>query len=71
MSFEDTKWSAATVIGNYGMSPWGKVPQIDSSAKWIWTSGYRGQDKKVYCRWQPESFEGKSGMPLGSLFQTN
>jgi len=37
-NYDDSNWSAATVVANHGGSPWGSayISQISSSAKWIW-----------------------------------
>ena len=49
-SFDETTWNDAFVIGNNGRSPWGLRPDIDPSAKWIWTPAWEGGDLEVWCR---------------------
>lgn len=41
--FDDSPWSAAVVVAEYG-----NIPGIDPAAKWIWTNP-RGFDE-AYCR---------------------
>lgn len=43
-------WSSAYEIGTNGVNPWNTITGISGSAKWIWTRGWHGEDKNVYCR---------------------
>ena len=50
--FDDSGWDQATTYGTYGAWPWGKNVEgfpTDSSAHWIWTDDYVG-DNEVYLR---------------------
>ncbi|ESO97219.1 hypothetical protein LOTGIDRAFT_239159 [Lottia gigantea] len=45
--FDDSAWSVPTVPNfNWGTRP----SQLNGKAEWIWTSGWSGQHKDVYCR---------------------
>ena len=46
--FNDSNWSAAEEVAKHGDWPWGKIPGIALTAKWIWTAD--NEDDKVYCR---------------------
>lgn len=46
--FDDGNWPAAVVLGKHGVTPWGNIAGISTSAKWIWTAG-PGFDT-IYCR---------------------
>ncbi|XP_078352806.1 uncharacterized protein LOC144637620 [Oculina patagonica] len=46
--FDDSNWPLAVVVAKYGDIPWGPIPVIAATAKWIWTAG-PGLGT-VYCR---------------------
>lgn len=53
-TFDDSSWQSATVIGDYGASPWGtRVSGIpaDTQGAWIWTSDV-ANDSSVYLRYR-------------------
>ena len=52
--FDDKSWPQATEYGTNGARPWGMRPDIDKSAKWIWTSENKGKKGSIYCRWSSE-----------------
>ena len=37
----DRTWASAYTIGNNGLGPWGKRPNIADDAVWIWNSKVR------------------------------
>ena len=39
--FVDRTWASAYTIGNNGLGPWGKRPNIADDAVWIWNSKVR------------------------------
>jgi len=52
-SFNDNSWPDAVISGtNTASDIHGILPQVHSSANWIWTSNFRGDkiDGTVYCR---------------------
>jgi hypothetical protein len=52
-SFDDSSWPAAVIAGTNTPSDIHKnLPQIDSSANWIWTSNFKDAklDSPVFCR---------------------
>ena len=51
-NYDDSTWNSAFDIGPNGISPWGNVNGISSSADWIWTQNYNGNnaDTPVYFR---------------------
>ena len=52
--YDDSSWGSAFEIGSNGVSPWGTVGGIDSSAQWIWSPNWKGgalrADSPVYLR---------------------
>ena len=50
--YDDSDWNNAYVIdtNNHANYYWGIRNDISSEAQWIWTTGWHGQDKTVYCR---------------------
>jgi hypothetical protein len=51
--FDDNSWPDAVISGtNTASDIHGNLPQVDSSASWIWTSNNKGDkiDGTVYCR---------------------
>jgi hypothetical protein len=51
--FDDNSWSDAVIAGtNTASDIHGNLPQIHSSANWIWTNNHKDPtiDKTVYCR---------------------
>ena len=52
-AFDDSSWEVAIIVASHGDSPWGNIANINSSAKWVWTST---GDDEIYCR-----------LPLGTL----
>lgn len=52
-SFNDNSWPDAVISGtNTASDIHGNLPQVHSSANWIWTSNFKGDkiDGTVYCR---------------------
>ncbi|KAK2150672.1 hypothetical protein LSH36_396g06016 [Paralvinella palmiformis] len=51
-SYDDSDWQSAHVIhtNNRPNSYWNLQIDISRKASWIWTNGWKGQDKTVYCR---------------------
>ena len=45
--FDDSNWPAAVERANQGDKPFGEIPGIAWTAKWIWSAG---QPDLVYCR---------------------
>ena len=45
--FDDEHWLHGVVVGKHGVEPWGNIPGIAQTAKWIWTAG---DADEVYCR---------------------
>ena len=45
--FDDSGWGAPNIIGNNGIGPWGKRPDIAAEAQWIWPTG---TSSLAYCR---------------------
>ena len=45
--FDDGHWPHAVVVGKHGDKPWGVIPGIELTAKWIWAAG---NPDDVYCR---------------------
>ncbi len=52
VGYDDSGWASAFEIGSNGVSPWGNISGIDSSAKWIWTENWDDDnaDTPVYIR---------------------
>jgi len=50
--FDDSNWSAAVEVAEHGDDPWGDIPGIASTARWIWTAG---DPDIVYCRLRLQS----------------
>ena len=49
--FNDTCWSSAHVVAQYGDGPWGAISGISGNAKWIWDIGYVEYTvATTYCR---------------------
>ena len=48
-SYDDSAWPAAGDGGINGADPWGAVPEIEHSARWIWATNLQDTDE-VYCR---------------------
>ena len=48
LTFDDSAWYQARVVGTNGVSPWGNFPDISVDAKWIWAQGSKAGT--VYCR---------------------
>lgn len=44
--YDDRLWRSATVLGDVGISPWGMMSNIHSSAKWIWSYDYLVSGKR-------------------------
>ncbi|KAK2145329.1 hypothetical protein LSH36_687g00018 [Paralvinella palmiformis] len=51
-NYDDSDWQSAHVIhtNNRPSIYWGVRKDISENASWIWTNGWKGQDKTVYCR---------------------
>jgi len=52
-TFNDNSWPEAVISGtNTASDIHGILPQVHSSANWIWTSNFKGDkiDGTVYCR---------------------
>ena len=51
-AFDDIGWQVATkIFQNTGNVPsWNVRTDIDSDAEWIWTTGWHGEDKTIWCR---------------------
>jgi len=51
--FDDNSWPDAIISGtNTASDIHGNLPEVHSSANWIWTSNFKGDkiDGTVYCR---------------------
>jgi len=58
--FDDNSWSDAVIAGtNTASDIHGNLPQIHSSASWIWTANHKDPsiDKTVYCRGYLSEYE--------------
>jgi len=52
-SFDDSRWSAATVITPYGEGLWGDQPGLGlTRSAWTWLSPPAQPRQTVYCRWR-------------------
>ena len=53
ISFDDSNWVSATVLGSHLDTKWGhlisRIPSISEKAKWIWTSSTKDHSS-VFCR---------------------
>ena len=49
VGFDDSKWSAASVIGPHGIGPWHDIPGMSPGAFWIW-DGNPILGPSTYCR---------------------
>lgn len=49
VSIDGKNWDKASIVGNYGMAPWGKRTPIKGQAKWIWYST-RTNDQTVFAK---------------------
>ena len=53
LGFDDAHWHAAVEIATNGNNPYanyGCIDGVSPDAYWIWTHGYEGQHRNVFCR---------------------
>ncbi|MBI1870221.1 MAG: fibronectin type III domain-containing protein [Chlamydiae bacterium] len=42
--YDDSSWTSAISKGSNGISPWGTLSTIDSTAQWIWVGDFENED---------------------------
>ena len=47
IAYDDSGWVEPNIIVQHGGGPWGTLPHISLTAKWVWTSD---NALHVYCR---------------------